>query len=398
MVGVALLGAGTAVAAPNLIVNGSFETPNVPAGTFGIFPAIPGWSHQARAGTTSSGIEIQDHVSGAPAAGAGDQFVEVDSNGPSRIFQDVATSPGSRYRLTFLYSARPGTAASENHFQVSAGPSSLEIGPLASAAQTSWTSAALDFVATASTSRVEYLDLSPEQGSGGLGAYIDLVAVVLTNSPPVCNGVAPSRTSLWPPNHKLRTITLSGASDPDGDPVTISITAVTQDEPVNGKADGNTSPDAVLGPRGDHVRLRAERSGHGDGRVYRIAFTASDPSGARCSGTVTVSVPHDRRGAPAVDSGSTYDSLAGSPRAAHGRGKTHGRGCQAVHGRGRSRSKHRKRGGPRRATWADAATLKSGRHDGSTEAHRRSRRCSCREMPSAARARRPSPPFSSAVG
>jgi hypothetical protein len=337
MVGAGLLaGAGTAAAAPNLIVNGSFEAPDVAAGSFGYFAEIPGWSHQPRAGTTSSGIEIQDHVAGAPAAGAGDQFVEIDSNGPSRIFQDVATSSGSTYRLTFLYSARAGTSASENHFRVSAGPSSLEIGPLASAAQTSWTSAALDFVATASTSRIEYLDLSPEQPSGGVGAYIDLVAVVLTNSPPVCTGAAPSRGSLWPPNHKLRTITLSGASDPDGDPVTISITGVTQDEPLNGKADGNTSPDAVLGPGGDRVRLRAERSGRGDGRVYRIAFTASDPSGASCSGSVTVSVPHDRRGAPAVDSGSTYDSLGASPRAPHGRRKaSHGQGCQAVHGRER---------------------------------------------------------------
>ena len=49
--------------------------------------------------------------------------------------------------------------------------------------------------------------------------------------------MAPSKASLWPPNHKLRTVTVSGATDPDGDPVAITITGVTQDEPVNGKAD-----------------------------------------------------------------------------------------------------------------------------------------------------------------
>jgi hypothetical protein len=310
----------TAGAAPNLIVNGSFETPDIPAGSFGIFPAIPGWSHQPRTGTTSSGIEIQDHVAGAPAAGAGDQFVELDSDGPSRILQDVATSAGSTYRLTFLYSARPGTPAIENHFRVSAGPASTEIGPLASAAQTSWTNGALDFVATAASSRIEYLDLSPEQPVGGVGAYVDLVAVELTNSPPDCSGVAPSRGSLWPPNHKLRTIIVSGATDPDGDPVVITITGVTQDEPVDGTADGNTSPDAVAGASGDQVSLRAERSGRGDGRVYRIAYVATDPSGASCSGTVTVAVPHDRRGAPAVDSGGAYDSMTAPVQAAHGRG------------------------------------------------------------------------------
>jgi hypothetical protein len=308
----------TAGAAPNLIVNGSFETPDVAPGNHGIFPAIVGWSHQARAGTTSSGIEIQDHVAGAPAAGAGDQFVELDSDGPSRIFQDVATSAGSTYRLTFLYSARPGTPAIENHFRVSAGAATAEIGPLAGAAQTNWTIGTLDFVATAASSRVEYLDLSPEQPVGGVGAYIDRVAVELTNSPPDCSTVAPSRTSLWPPNHKLRTILVSGATDPDGDPVVITITGVTQDEPVDGTADGNTSPDAVAGAGGDQVRLRAERSGRGDGRIYRIAYVASDPSGASCSGTVTVAVPHDRRGAPAVDSGGSYDSMTAPVQATHG--------------------------------------------------------------------------------
>ena len=47
------------------------------------------------------------------------------------------------------------------------------------------------------------------------------------------------------------------------------------------------------------MKLRAERSGRGDGRVYTIAYTAKDPSGASCSGTVTVTVPHDKRG-PAI--------------------------------------------------------------------------------------------------
>jgi hypothetical protein len=313
--------AATAAAAPNLILNGSFETPNVPTGSFGIFASISGWSHQARPGTTSSGIEIQDHVAGAPAAGAGAQFVELDSDGPSRIFQDVATSPASTYRLTFLYSARPGTPAAENHFGVTAGPATAAFGPLAGGAQTSWANATLDFIASAASSRIEFLDLSPEQASGGVGAYVDLVAVELINSPPVCDGVAPSRMSLWPPNHKLRRITVSGATDPDGDPVAITIGSVTQDEPVNGRGDGNTSPDVVLGPGADQVRLRAERSGRGDGRVYTIAYVAKDPSGASCSGTVTVTVPHDRRGGSR--SGAGAPPVQNAP--GHGNANGHGR-------------------------------------------------------------------------
>ena len=40
----------------------------------------------------------------------------------------------------------------------------------------------------------------------------------------------PSKAKLWPPRHKFILITLSGATDADGDPLTWSITKVTQDE------------------------------------------------------------------------------------------------------------------------------------------------------------------------
>jgi hypothetical protein len=295
---VALIGSGVAVSAgPNLIVNGSFESPDIPTGTADIFPSIPGWSFAPRAGATSSGIEIQDHSSGAPAAGAGDQFVELDSDGPYRIYQDVATQAGSTYQLEFLYSARPNTAAVENQFQVTAGLATLVIGPLPSGTETNWLTGTLVFVASGSTSRIEFLDLGPQQAEGGIGAYIDEVSLAPASRPPDCSEVSASPSVLWPPNHKLKTVTVAGATDPDGDAVTVTITGVTQDEPVNGVGDGNTSPDVVTGASADQVQLRAERSGRGDGRLYVIAYTATDPGRASCSGTVTVSVPHDKRSA-----------------------------------------------------------------------------------------------------
>jgi hypothetical protein len=54
------------------------------------------------------------------------------------------------------------------------------------------------------------------------------------------------------------------------------------------------------------VLLRAERSGNGDGRVYHIHFTASDPEGS-ASGVVTVTVPHSKK-KPAIDGGELYNS------------------------------------------------------------------------------------------
>ncbi len=91
---------------------------------------------------------------------------------------------------------------------------------------------------------------------------------------------------LWPPNHKLRSVELSGASDPDGETTTLEVTGVTQDEPAGGQ------PDAFVREGG--ALLRAERDGRGDGRTYSISFEVSDGSDS-CSGTAAVSVPQERR-------------------------------------------------------------------------------------------------------
>lgn len=137
----------------------------------------------------------------------------------------------------------------------------------------------------------------------------------ITNQPPVCTAVAPNISILATPNHALQLITLNGATDPDGDALTLTITGVTQDEPVNGTGDGDTSPDAQSGPASNQVYIRAERSGKGDGRVYRIAFTVTDSKGGTCSststgsGSVTISVPRSQNGSAAVDSGAVFNSF-----------------------------------------------------------------------------------------
>lgn len=135
-------------------------------------------------------------------------------------------------------------------------------------------------------------------------------AVYYGYCPPICSTVEAIPNRLWPPNHTLRLVTLTGATDPDGDPITLTITGVTQDEPLNGLGDGDLSPDARAGPTSNTVRLRAERGGTRDGRVYRIAFTVEDTSGSSCSGTVTVGVPLTLTGPSAIDSAPpSFDSF-----------------------------------------------------------------------------------------
>lgn len=139
------------------------------------------------------------------------------------------------------------------------------------------------------------------------------------NAPPVCVAAAPSIATLWPVNHAMVAINVLGVTDPDGDPVAITIDSIFQDEPVNGTGDGDTAPDGA-GIDTPTAQVRAERAGNGNGRVYHIGFTATDSSNNTCSGAVTVSVPKSQgKNGAAVDDGALYDStdansVAGSTR------------------------------------------------------------------------------------
>jgi hypothetical protein len=159
---------------------------------------------------------------------------------------------------------------------------------------------------TGSTQSTNFPTANPVQATNG-GGFDAFVAKISALKPPVCSAAYANPAALWSPNHQFVPIAVKGVTDPDGNAVTITITGVTQDEPVNGKGDGNTSPDAVI--QNGAASVRAERSGTGNGRVYQISFTADDGKGSPCTGTVKVSVPHSmKKGSIAVDDGPVYDS------------------------------------------------------------------------------------------
>jgi len=161
--------------------------------------------------------------------------------------------------------------------------------------------------AVASGGAVLTFELLADDGFGGTDVDQVVIHVQNANDPPLCSLARPTAAELWPPTHKLVSVGITGVSDPENDPVTISITSVTQDEPTEGLDDGDLGPDAVI--QGSTVLLRAERSGSGNGRVYRINFTTTDGKGGSCSGSVTVSVPHDMKpGHTSVDNGQAFGS------------------------------------------------------------------------------------------
>jgi hypothetical protein len=135
----------------------------------------------------------------------------------------------------------------------------------------------------------QFIDQFVPWQSGGLFHPLPRgMAFFPVSEAPDCSGAVASVSEVWPPNHGFVPVSVTGVTDPEGGPLSIRVTAVNQDEAL----EPNTCPDAVIS--GEAVRVRAERSGHGNGRVYSIAFVATDSQGGSCTGEVEVCVPHDQ--------------------------------------------------------------------------------------------------------
>lgn len=129
-----------------------------------------------------------------------------------------------------------------------------------------------------------------------------------------------SPAKLWPPNHTLRTVTISyDEAENDGDAIGLSVTAISSDDDglekgstANNEPDftgvGNSDsgvdsvPPSAADPATVTVQLRSERMGKDrDGRTYTISVSCSDNGNVSLkppesgSATLQVIVPHDRR-------------------------------------------------------------------------------------------------------
>jgi hypothetical protein len=171
--------ASPAVAA-NLVQNGSFEqTGNLNRKNWGTFDNISGW--QALSG---SKIEVQRGVAGKAYDGM--NLVELDShdNAPNApvlgLFQDIQTTIGQAYTLSFFYSPRPGVGAGQNVFSVLFGDSFKQV--LDSGIgnrETNWTQYIGTVVASSELTRLQFNYEGPRNT---YGAYIDDVKLTETSA------------------------------------------------------------------------------------------------------------------------------------------------------------------------------------------------------------------------
>lgn len=92
--------------ASSLIVNGSFEDNTQAAGTWAWYQNLVGWTGGPNQ------IELRNGVAGTAFDGV--NFVELDTNANSSMFQTVATTLGQTYNLSFAYAPRINEPASTN--------------------------------------------------------------------------------------------------------------------------------------------------------------------------------------------------------------------------------------------------------------------------------------------
>ena len=110
------------------------------------------------------------------------------------------------------------------------------------------------------------------------------------NEPPKVTAISADPVVLWPPNHKMRDVTINYTAS-DNCEVTSTL-SVTSSDPVNGGSDGDQSPDWEI-IDGHHVRLRAEKANNGQARYYTIKITITDGCNAPFDTSVRVVVAHN---------------------------------------------------------------------------------------------------------
>jgi hypothetical protein len=103
---------------------------------------------------------------------------------------------------------------------------------------------------------------------------------------PVISGLSVDPNGLWPPNHKMKPVTVSYAVAASCGGVPSARLDVTSNQ--------GTSEDWQI-VDAHHVQLRSERLGTDkSGRIYTITLSATDPSGSNATSAIQVAVPHNQ--------------------------------------------------------------------------------------------------------
>jgi hypothetical protein len=163
------------------------------------------------------------------------------------------------------------------------------------------------------------IELLVDDGNG-LTSTDEVTIEVVDTTPPVITLSDP--LVFWPPNHKYKkvditehVISIEDLCDDGIDMSNVFIYSVSSDEPENfleddgndiEEGDGNTLDDIIIDDSNcKTVRLRNERHGGRNGRVYTIRVAIRDMNGNLGSSEFLVTIPHDSA-STGIDDGPEY--------------------------------------------------------------------------------------------
>lgn len=149
---------------------------------------------------------------------------------------------------------------------------------------TSWTQMAAHDFGTALDGLPQRVILNGESWFVPAGSYADWDYVSLAplcESPSIANLTATPNV-LWPPNRKMRDVTLSYDVSGGCGSTQCTVSVTSSEAPEFEVLDAT------------HIRLMSWRTGTGTGRVYTITTTCTDDAGNTTSSSTTVTVPHNQ--------------------------------------------------------------------------------------------------------
>ncbi len=154
----------------NLLVDGSFESARVGAGTWSYFKEVGGWK-------SDTGVEVWGK-NFIKTASDGDKLMELDfDRGLSKVWQDVSTQKGQEYVFSFDSAARPGTSQATNTINVFwNGEMVGTVNP-----GSSWQSTSFKLIGTGGKDRIEFRESANQNDS--YGGLIDNVSLRAANVP-----------------------------------------------------------------------------------------------------------------------------------------------------------------------------------------------------------------------
>jgi uncharacterized repeat protein (TIGR01451 family) len=165
----------TSCGAKTSVVNGGFEDPPLPVAGFGLFADadVPGWQTTAPDGTFEywgSGFN------GVPAA-EGNNFVELNANFVSTLYQDVATVPGTTLQWSLQHRGRLGVDTLRVLIGDPAGPL-IPAGPDLADGNGAWGAHTAPYVVPPgqTTTRFAFQSVDAAGGDPTFGNFLDAVS------------------------------------------------------------------------------------------------------------------------------------------------------------------------------------------------------------------------------